>query len=139
MKKVLALGFILALMFAVNAECSDEKSGKITLSGSNIATVTVNMAILGSGFIKHPQKEYKLDFKGREFGFQNAKPSYKAGEQVVLYFDMIATDTNYTFYVDGEVFNPDYDSSKGYIISFTMPEHDVAVEVESRNTMVLYE
>ena len=62
--------------------------------------------------------------------------SYRAGEEVVLYFFMIATDTNYTFLLDGEPINPDYSHDKGYIIRFIMPDHDVRLECVQRNLMV---
>ncbi len=61
---------------------------------------------------------------------------YKAGKEVVLYFFMIATDTDYTFLLDGERLRPDYESDKGYIIRFTMPEHDVTLRCISRNSMI---
>ena len=68
--------------------------------------------------------------------FENAKEKYAAGEQVTLYYPFIATDTDYSFYVDGELFNADYESEKGYIISFAMPDHDVTVLCQWRNSMI---
>ena len=62
--------------------------------------------------------------------------SHRVGKEVTLYFDLIATDTDYSFYVDGERINPLYDEKKGYIIEFTMPDHDVHVDIESVNSMV---
>ena len=81
---------------------------------------------------------YKVDYCGAKYCYKNAKDSYKAGTNVKLYFDLIATDTDYSFYLDGEKINYDYDENKGFIISFVMPEHDVKLECNSRNSMEAY-
>lgn len=81
---------------------------------------------------------YNVDYCGAEYCYSNAKKSYKAGEKVTLYFELIATDTDYSFYLDGERINYDYDEKKGFIITFTMPNHDVKLECDSRNTMTPY-
>lgn len=81
-------------------------------------------------------KKYKVDYGTSKGAFDNAKDSYRAGQKVELYFSMIATDTDYSFYVDGQLVNPKYDNSKGYVIAFTMPEHDVRVGYKSVNSMI---
>jgi hypothetical protein len=53
----------------------------------------------------------------------------------VLYFELIATDTDYSFYLDGERINYKYDDRKGFVITFVMPEHNVKLECESHNSM----
>ena len=68
--------------------------------------------------------------------FEGNKGAYREGAKVELYYDMIATDTDYSFFVDDERFHALYDESKGYVIEFTMPAHDVTVRVESKNSMV---
>ena len=55
---------------------------------------------------------------------------------MVLYYDLIATDTDYSFYLDGEPLNVGYDHGKGFEIRFVMPEHDVKLECRSKNTMI---
>lgn len=80
--------------------------------------------------------KYKIDFGGQESFFEGAKDSYREGEKVTLYFDLIATDTDYSFFLDGEEINVDYDDDRGFIITFTMPAHDVTLECESENTMI---
>ena len=68
--------------------------------------------------------------------FENVKNSYKAGQQVKIYFPYVATDTDYSFYLDGERIRPsDYSDSKGYTISFVMPSHDVELTYNSKNSM----
>lgn len=83
-------------------------------------------------------KKYKVDYCGQKYAYSNAKDSYKAGTEVKLYFELIATDTDYSFYLDDERLNYDYDEKKGFIISFVMPEHDVKLECESHNSMLPY-
>ena len=69
--------------------------------------------------------------------FEGAKRSYPEGATVRLWFSMIATDTDYTFYVDGQRVNASgYDDCKGYCIEFIMPAHDVTVTCDSWNSMV---
>ena len=79
---------------------------------------------------------YKVDYCGRKDSFLGAKDSYRPGDKVSLFYSIIATDTDYSFYLDGESLNYDYDAEKGFIITFTMPDHDVKLEVDSRNTMM---
>lgn len=44
------------------------------------------------------QAEYHtVDYSGNKDCFTNAKDRYRVGEQVELYFDLIATDVDYTF------------------------------------------
>ena len=81
-------------------------------------------------------KKYKVDYCGQKMAYSNAKDEYRAGEIVTLYFDMIATDTNYSFTLDGAQLMRDYDPKKGFILCFTMPDHDVKLHCSSRNTML---
>ena len=82
-------------------------------------------------------KKYKVDYCGQKMAYPNAKDEYRAGEKVTLYFDMIATDTNYSFTLDGAELMRDYDREKGFVLSFTMPDHDVKLHCFSRNTMLI--
>ena len=58
------------------------------------------------------------------------------GEKVVVYFSMIATDTDYSFWSDDVSFQQDYKVSQGYIFTFGMPEHDVTLHFSARNSMI---
>ena len=82
-------------------------------------------------------KKYNVDYDGCKFMYEGAKDSYRAGERVTLYYGLIATDTDYRFTLDGAELDRGYDEKKGFVLSFIMPEHDVKLSVESRNTMVL--
>ncbi|MCR5800144.1 MAG: hypothetical protein K6G69_08720 [Lachnospiraceae bacterium] len=68
-------------------------------------------------------------------GFRSERTAYNAGEKVTVYFDMIASDTDYHFYTDDVELQRVYGNSNGYEFTFEMPEHDVTISVESRNTM----
>lgn len=83
-------------------------------------------------------KKYKINYHGKMDFFTGAKKSYREGEKVHFYFNMIATDTLYSFYIDGGYFRPDYSARNGFEFKFTMPGHNIDVVVNSRNTM-LYE
>ena len=75
-------------------------------------------------------EKYRVDYCGDKDLYQNARNSYEAGEKVTLYFDVIDTDTDYTFYLNDEPLDVDYSDEKGYIVKFRMPEEDVTLRVE---------
>lgn len=81
-------------------------------------------------------KKYQVDYCGQQGAYDNAKKSYRAGEQVELHYKYIATDTDYSFYLDGEHVDYSYDDKHGFVISFIMPEHDVKLECRTVNSMV---
>ncbi len=72
-----------------------------------------------------------------DYGFESKKTSYAEGDKVKVYYNIIATDTDYSFYTDSEdvELKRDYDEKKGFVISFIMPAHDVALHVDSVNSM----
>ena len=78
---------------------------------------------------------YHVDYHGQKDFFKGAKDSYAAGQRVVLKYDLIATDTDYSFSVIGADYTSEWKSG-AYVIRFTMPENDVEVCVGSYNTMV---
>lgn len=87
------------------------------------------------------KKLYSVDYSGEKFAYKDAnkkqpKDKYRAGEKVKLYYDMVATDTSYEFYIDGKRINPDFTWETGFIIEFVMPEHDVKIDHTERNTML---
>ena len=82
------------------------------------------------------RRRYSVDYCGRKFAYQGAKDSYRAGEKVVLFCSMVATDTDYSFTLDGEYLPFDYQVTKGFRIEFTMPDHDVKQKCFMKNSMV---
>ena len=84
-------------------------------------------------------KKYKLVFDQYETeSWANVKTSYRAGAKVKIWYkeEMIGTDTDYTFYVDGEKIPAVYQRGKGFRLTFTMPEHDAQVTVRAVNSMI---
>ena len=81
--------------------------------------------------------KYSVDYCGSKDCYTGAKKSYRPGKEITLYYDytMIATDTNYTFYLDDKQLNVTFEDGKGYRIEFTMPDHDVKLEVRTDNSM----
>ena len=73
-------------------------------------------------------------------GFKCDETEYAEGDKVKVYYDIIATDTDYRFYTDSDDVDltVDYSDKKGYIIKFRMPDHDVELHVDSYNTMEPY-
>ncbi len=88
------------------------------------------MGLFGCGKTK-----YNLSFDG--YGLESKKTSYAEGEEVTVTYDMIATDTDYSFYTDSDdvKLDQEFDGDHGYVFTFTMPAHDVKISVESRNSM----
>ena len=82
------------------------------------------------------RRRYSVDYCGRRFAYEGAKDSYHAGEQVVLFCPMVATDTDYSFTLDGERLPFDYQGDRGFRLEFTMPDHDVKLECFMKNSMV---
>ncbi len=89
------------------------------------------MSLFGLG-----KPKYSVVFNG--FGFKSKKKRYKEGETVTVYYDMIATDTNYTFFTDSKDVGLMVSShdGHGYALTFTMPAHDVTLSLEMRNSMI---
>ena len=111
------------------------KGNTVLISVVSIAVVLIISAFVLTGC---SDKKYQVDYCEQKSCYKNAKDSYKAGTKVKLYFDLIATDTDYSFSLDGESLNYEYDQNKGFIIIFVMPEHDVKLECHSRNSMEPY-
>ena len=84
------------------------------------------------------KQKYKVNLESSIF--ECKKTEYAAGEQVTIYYDMIATDTDYHFYVEGGdvKWKESFDDKHGYVITFTMPANDVTVSVTHVNSMVNY-
>ncbi len=80
-------------------------------------------------------KTYKVDYCGDESFYEGAKPAYPAGEKVTLYYTLIATDTNYSFFLDGEPVKYEWVIDKGIAVSFVMLEHDIKLECRMVNSM----
>lgn len=80
------------------------------------------------------QNDYKVDYHGQMNRFDGAKESYVEGTEVELSYSLIATDTDYYFYVDGQKVSAEWNAKKGYIIRFTMPTHNIEVYCVEKNS-----
>ena len=81
------------------------------------------------------KEKYHLTFDSS--GFSSKKTEYAAGEKVTVIFDWryIGTDTDYRFYSDDVDFKQDFEPKKGYVFTFTMPDHDVMFTHTAVNSM----
>ena len=95
--------------------------------------VLVCVLLMGLSACSGEKYRVEYDFKG---AYVNAKDYYRAGSKVVLYYDLIATDTDYFFLLDGEHISFTYDEKKGFVIEFVMPGHDVKLECRQVNSML---
>ncbi len=97
-----------------------------------ISAVIILVTVSMFAFSGCSETWYKVDYCGQKEYYENAQDSYKAGSKVELYYTMIATEYNYTFYLDGKSIGYDYDEVTGYyVISFVMPDHDVELECDA--------
>ncbi|MCQ2513027.1 MAG: hypothetical protein MJ092_06580 [Lachnospiraceae bacterium] len=95
----------------------------------------VLVGIMVMGLFGCGQQKYNLELDG--YGFSSKKTAYAEGDTVKVTYDMIATDTDYSFYLDCEDTKLNCDFENGaYVLTFKMPAHDVKLSVKSRNTMV---
>ena len=103
-----------------------------------MAAIIMIIIALGASFclVGCAGETYRVDYCGDKDFYKCAKNSYRAGQEVTLYYTMIATDTDYSFYLDGESIKYDYDDRKGIIIRFTMPDHDIKLEHRAVNSMI---
>lgn len=81
-------------------------------------------------------KAYPVDYCGCKSAFSNAKDAYRAGERVRLVMEYIATDTDYSFYVEGAEYKVTWEN-ESYVVSFTMPDHEVKVWYTEENSMYM--
>ena len=94
--------------------------------------VLLIMSLSGCAFAK----KYNVDYGDSKNALIGAKDSYRAGEKVVLKA-YLATDTDYSFSVDGDNISPDFSSDGGMLVyKFTMPAHDIKIEFSSHNSMI---
>ena len=80
--------------------------------------------------------KYNVDYHGQKDMFTGAENSYREGDTVELSYGLIATDTDYSFIVDGQVVKANWNEKKGYIIKFTMTDHDIDVYCTQSNSMI---
>lgn len=100
-----------------------KKAGIFLLLGGMV------MILFGCG-----KKSYNVDYCGDQDFYENAESSYKEGEKVSLIYGVIATDTDYSFYLDDESIGYRYENGV-FVVDFVMPGHDVKLECRTVNSM----
>jgi len=115
--------------------------GKMIIIGVLIFLVIVMaIVVFGLYLYRRDGREvfYRIDYDGCRDRFKDARSMYKAGQNVTVYYKekYIATDTDYSFYLDGERLNGTFVKGKGIKLSFTMPDHDVKLCCSAKNSMV---
>ncbi len=115
--------------------------GKIIIIGVLIFFVIVMAIVVFGLFLYYRDGQevfYRIDYNGCRDRLKGARSMYKAGQTVTVYYKnkYIATDTDYSFYLDGERLNGTFVKGKGMKISFEMPSHDVKLTYDAVNSMV---
>lgn len=83
-------------------------------------------------------EKYPVDYHGQKRMFKGAQDRYEPGASVELKYDMIASDTDYSFHVDADDTKTDFVwQEHAYVIRFTMPDRPIEVRVEKRNNMTI--
>ena len=101
--------------------------------GKKIAIGIMILCVVALGWLLM-RKSYPVTYDNKDC-YRGAKDSYRCGSTVRLQV-MLATDTDYKFYVDGADFSLDYEDNS-VIISFTMPKQEVHVWFEAHNSMIM--
>ena len=81
--------------------------------------------------------KHKIDYCGQKEFYDRPPESCSAGKKVELCYkgEFVATDTDYTFFVDGEKASAKADDDGNIILRFVMPDHDVRVRCFANVTM----
>lgn len=110
---------------------------EVFFSKNTIAVLGVLILLVMAVFIflRCFRESYAVDYCGEKECYEGAKDTYPVGAKVKLCYGLIATDTDYSFYLDEQPLQYEYDSEKGFIIRFTMPNHDVKLECVVNNSM----
>ena len=129
--------------FAANFESQMSTMKKIVLLILLFLSASVLMANISKKEPAVSKPMYKITFGDGKWALTDGttgKPStglYAVGERVVLWYEFVATDTDYYFYIDGQEIHPtNYTDKTGFIFEFMMPDHDIHFEWEERNTML---
>ena len=80
-------------------------------------------------------EKYKMEYDSKAL-YRGAKDSYKVGQKVTLRFPYVATDTSYSFYLNGKSIDATYSDIGGYKLEFIMPPYDAKLECVTRNDMM---
>ena len=108
----------------------------LVIGGLLVAAAVAAIIIAIIKYKRSDNKKYHLDLDGNDTAFSGVKKCYYSGKKVRICYTMAATDTDYTFVVDGKTVPAGYEADKGFILSFVMPPKDAKVIVIEHNTML---
>ena len=101
-----------------------------------ITAVAVGVAALFGALSSSGNEKYKMEYGNKDL-YRGAKDSYTAGQKVTLRFPYVATDTSYSFYLNGKAIDKTYYSDLGgYKLEFVMPPYDAKLECVTKNDMM---
>lgn len=100
-----------------------------------IAAAVVGAGALFGTVLNTGGEKYKIEYDSKGL-YTGAKDSYKAGQTVTLGFPYVATDTSYSFYLNGVPVDKTYSDIGVYKLKFVMPPYDAKLECVTRNDMV---
>lgn len=88
---------------------------------------------------KESKTSYSVTMKNKEWLYEDLKPSYKAGEEVVVKIGIV-TDTGYFLVGNGEKIEEDaWESNRDWWqFTFTMPQEDVVIEFKTYDGFLQY-
>lgn len=108
----------------------------------SILAIAAVLAVVFTGgstlFLKNKggsAEKYSIEYDSKDL-YRGAKDSYKAGQTVTLGFPYVATDTSYSFYLNGVPIDKTYSDIGGYKLTFVMPPYDAKLECVTRNDMM---
>jgi len=96
----------------------------------------ISLGVVLSALFGCSQKTYTVDYNGNKELFSGAKDSYAPGEKVEITLPDPDREKSYSFSLDGELIIPEYSEEKGYVISFTMPSHNVSFDTKWEYEMI---
>ena len=95
--------------------------------------ILVSVLLLGLFPLCGCAKTYRVTYVTGKGAFVGAKDTYRAGQQVTLKTGVV-TDEIETVFLDGEILPPSDESDDGFrCYTFTMPDHDVEIELLTEN------
>ena len=107
------------------------------MNKKRIIAVILIVVVCLSGCLPEDRWPHKVTFDGHEdlYEYDKDKTDYYQGEKVVVYFTAVGTDMDYSFFLNGERIEPEYEEEKGYKIVFEMPGYDVDISYNSGGSM----
>lgn len=126
---LIPLAIVLSLAIGITAHFKlYNKSEEVPMAPETISTPAQ------TGTENADPNKYHVTLDSGLLVFEKDQEYYEEGEEVVIIMEEMATDTDYTFYINGEYIQPRWENN-GFVLRFPMPAEDVIVSLTSENTM----